>query len=249
MPQIVAALSCLPMVVIPSRRRLLCALPLLATSCTGWFFTGIQYPDRSRPVVLIETKAGAECGVATSEGILFLGRTAKEGVCRVHLFLGGQPIVEDGRIDGFGGVYSRAVIDRKHEAAPVWTRKLERGEGLIAQRWRGGDVENIDVRVSTDVAVDGDVLDAPDVELPLGTGVFKEADGRLHFVGLVAATADLEDASLGSRRFVLFTGPDRLAEALAVPERTSTPPQIKYRPDSTWIVEPPPREVDKGDKK
>ena len=221
------------------------ALLSVASSCAGWFFSGVQYPDRSRPTVLIETSAGVELGVATSAGILFLGRTASEGPCRVHQYLGDQLTIEDGRIDRFGGVYYRATIDRKHQSCPLWTSPLEPGEVLVAQRIGKGGFDEFGVRVTRDPSVEGDALDEPGVALPVGSGIFKESAGRLHFVGLVTAAAELESPDGGRRGFVLFTGLDRLAEALAVPENGTAPLRVKYRSDNTWVGEPTPREVDR----
>ena len=72
----------------------------ISTSCTHHLLSGVPLPDRSRPVAMIETRGGVEYGATTTEGILFLGRTATEGPCRVHYFLGGRatPMIEDGEI-------------------------------------------------------------------------------------------------------------------------------------------------------
>ncbi|MBI5849751.1 MAG: hypothetical protein HZB39_01725 [Planctomycetes bacterium] len=223
------------------------ALPTLALllcgGCSGWFFSGVQYPDRSRPVVRIETSAGVEYGAATEVGVLFLGRTATEGPCRVHQFLGDDLLVEDGRIDPFGGIYFRATIDRKHQHAPLWTGRLARGDELVALVMGDASVQSVGVNVSNDSAVDGDALDAPGIPLPAGTPLFREERGRLWFVGLVTGAAELEEQGLGRRAFVVFAGPDRLAEALAVPENAAAPLRIKYRPDNLWVEEPLPRET------
>lgn len=227
----------------PGLLVLLSCWTLALTACTGWFFSPTPRPDRSRPVVMIETREGVEFGAATSVGVLFLGRTAKEGPCRVHHFLGEQLVVDDGRIDAFGGVYQRATIDRKHQGAPLWTKPLEPGEFLVAQRIVGMTAEQVEVRVANDPAVEGDALVAPGIPLPLGSPLFKEADGRLHFVGLISAVAELEEQDAGRRAFLLFAGIDRLAEALAVPERISDPQRVRMLEDNRWVVEPPPREV------
>lgn len=241
--------TCATRVAPPPARAARCLATWLALlplgACAGWFFSGVQYPDRSRPVVRIETSGGVEFGAATELGVLFLGRTAVEGPCRVHLFLGEQLLVEDGRIDPFGGVYFRASIDRKHQHAALWTEPLVPGEELVALVMNEGSAAQVSVRMTQDPAASGDVLDAPDLPLPAGTPIFKSARERLHFVGLVTGAVELEEQGLGRRGFVVFAGPDRLAEALAVPENLAAPLRIKYRPDNLWVEEPPPREIGK----
>ena len=119
-----------------THRLLALALPLLG-GCSGWFFSGVPYPDRTRPVVRIETRGGVEYGAATAVGVLFLGRTAASGPCRVRFFLGEQPLVCDvyfanlskwwkmrehlrARHPGFCDAMER--VDALPEVAPVWRR-------------------------------------------------------------------------------------------------------------------------------
>ena len=91
---------------------LLCWLP----ACT-LFAPGNPDPDRSRPIVRIQTRKGVEFGAATSEGILFLNQHGAAGPCRVQFYLGPYPAVEDGTIEKFGGVYQEASIALQHAAA------------------------------------------------------------------------------------------------------------------------------------
>ena len=123
----------------PLRPLALLALPVvLATAgCSGWFFSGPDYPDRSRPLARIETQGGIEYGATTEFGVLFLGRTATEGPCRVRMFLGEQLIVDDGKIEPFGAGIWRASIDLVGQGAPLWRppfrRPIRRPSGTPAR--------------------------------------------------------------------------------------------------------------------
>ena len=81
-----------------------CAALLILPACTAHLFSSVDVVDRSRPVVRIETRGGTEFGAATELGILFLGRTATEGPCRIHYWLGPDPVTTDGTIEHAGAV-------------------------------------------------------------------------------------------------------------------------------------------------
>ncbi|MEM7202529.1 MAG: hypothetical protein AAF628_19815 [Planctomycetota bacterium] len=211
-------------------------LPLLALSggCAHGLFSGVEYPDRSRPVARIETRGGVEFGATTAEGVLFLGRTAIEGPCRVHYFLGPKPtiMVENGTIEPAGGIYYRADMDLKTQAAPVLERSVETDDDLIAVLHMGSDTREVPVRLARTEGVTGDVLEWPGESLPAGTGLFCRIDERLHFVGLVAGEASLSDAT----RFLVYTGIDRLREALAKPQPFPREDRIIHRPDDISVI-------------
>lgn len=211
----------------PHWSLLLAALP----ACTQ-FFASVPMPDNSRPVARIETRQGVEYGAATTEGLLFLGRNASSGPCRVHYFLGATPVVEDGDIVPFGGVYSRADIDLKHQRAPLLTRDLRADDELVALLHTGLDAERVAVRLASDARVEGDALADPGRSLPLGTPLFVDQPDGLAFVGLVAGSATLADGS----RFWLFTGIERMREALATARPHPKRENVKHRPDDITVI-------------
>jgi hypothetical protein len=225
----------------PNRRtRGLCAAPLLLVlgACSSWFFSGVPYPDRTRPVVRIETRGGVEYGAATEFGVLFLGRTATEGPCRVRFYVGEQLITDDGTIEPFGGVFVRAAIDLRHQAARVWTAPLRRSDPLVAMVIADRQVVEVPVQISGDEFASGDVLDHPGRELPIGTPLFVRVDTETrHFAGLVSGAATLEVPDGPARQYFVFAGPARLGEALAIPENDLAPVRIRYRPDGIWVEE------------
>ena len=82
-----------------ARTIVLAALCVATAGCVSWFFSGEPTVDRSQPVAVVQTTEGVEHAATTEFGVLFLGRTATEGPCRVHYYLGPTPMVEDGTID------------------------------------------------------------------------------------------------------------------------------------------------------
>ena len=207
---------------------------LSASGCSNWFLSGVPYPDRTRPVVRIETRGGVEYGAATELGVLFLGRSAKRGPCRVHYFLGEQLLVDDGEIEAFGGVFWRAELGRRHSAARLWTSPVGPGDELIAIVIDGGRAVDVPVRVAQLEGVHGDVLGVPPRALPAGTPLFVAKDDQMCFVGLVSAEASVSVPGQLERRYVLFAGIDALRRALELPENDRADVRIEYRPDGTW---------------
>lgn len=222
------------------RYLLACLLGSVLCSCASHLFSRAMVPpDRTRPVVRIETRDGMEYGAATSEGILFLNQRGSSGPCRVHYFLGHRLMVESGEIVPFAGVYHEASIDLKHQWAPVLTRDLRPDDDLYVILMEDGDVERLPVQLVNEDGVEGDALRWPGRELPAGAGVWVKRDAETYlFAGLVSALAELES---GDRvdRYYLFTGPARLREALAHPRRMFRPLRVKHRPDDITVVKQP----------
>lgn len=219
-------------------RLLSIALPLAAlASCSGWFFSGIQYPDRSRPVVRVDTRGGVEYGAATEFGVLFLGRTATEGPCRVHYFLGDRLLIDDGSIEPFGGPFLAANIDLRHQGAKLFTEPVRPYHTLLALVIDDRQAIEVPVQLASSGDVEGDVLVPPGRPLPVGTPLFVDDGERRWFVGLVSGEAVLERPNAAPERFVVFAGLDQLREALEVPENEMAPVRIKYRPDGVWVEE------------
>ena len=216
----------------------LAALLLTAglSSCAAWFFsTAVVYPDRTHPVVRIETRKGFEYGAATSEGILFLNQRGSKGSCRVHYFLGDRLMTEAGVIAPLGGVYHQAVIDLKHQWVPVLTRDLHPDDKLLVMLMDDDEVERFEVFLADDPAVTGDAIKWPGRELPAGASIWVRKRDRYYFAGLVSAKATLTRDGK-PKHFYLFTGPARLREALATPRPTIPPRRVKHRPDGITVT-------------
>jgi hypothetical protein len=216
----------------------LLALPALS-GCSVWFLSGESWIDRSRPVVLVETTGGVEFGAATEFGILTLGRSATEGPCRVRYFLGPTPMIEDGVLEGTGGVFTRADIDLKTQASRALDRSPMPTDTLLAM-WTPDGVEatSVAVRLARGTDVEGDVLEHPGTDLPPGaTVLLRTADGDLQFAGLIAGKATVGAAD-GPREYYVFAGVDRIREMLAVPTPHPVDYQPKYRPDDISVLKP-----------
>jgi hypothetical protein len=209
------------------------ALCLVASGCTAWLFSGVPYPSHERPIMRIETRGGVEMGVGTEVGILFLGRTAQEGPCRVHYWLGPTPLVEDGAVERWGGVFYRALMDLNHPYARFLDRDLRDDDTLFALLLDGQEVALQRARTET---IAGDVVAWPGRDLPAGTGVFLRDDRGLVFVGLVAGRIETGDG-----RYLVHTGTTALREALLTAKPHAAPRQVKHRPDDITVDRTVPR--------
>jgi hypothetical protein len=224
-------------------RRSLCAvllLPLLQ-GCSVWFFSGESWIDRTRPAVLVETTGGIEFGAATEFGVLTLGRTAKEGPCRVHYFLGPTPLVEAGTLAVATGTFTHAEIDLRTQAVRCLDRNPTAADELVAM-WTpdGTTTVTVPVQLATDPGVAGDVLRAPPRELPAGACILRQGtDASVQFVGLVAGKATVEGPR-GSVDYYVYAGVDRIRELLAVPQQHPADLAPRYRPDDITVLKPQP---------
>lgn len=217
---------------------LLIALLMPLGSCSHWWFSGVPQLDRSRPVALIETTGGIELGATTELGILTLGRSAKNGPCRVHYFLGPTPLIEDGKMVTTGSVFTVAEIDLQTQSLRVLDRTPRPDESLLVM-WtpNGVSTQSLPVQLANDPDVAGDVLADPGVDLPAGASIFMQDDHGMRFVGLVSGVATLERPA-GDRRYYTFSGVNRLREMLAVPEIYPYDYRTIFRPDDIIISKP-----------
>lgn len=224
------------------RALLVAVLPLVLPGCTAWLFSGYDRIDRSRPVALIETTGGVEYGATTELGILTLGRTAKDGPCRVHYFLGPTPLIEDGHVVQTGSVFCKALMDLKTQHLRVLDHTPGPDEELLAMWTTDGiDTEEVAVELSRDDGVLGDVLADPGRELPAGAAIFATDDhGKLRFVGLVSGRATVRGPD-GPRSYYVFAGVDRVRELLASPTPHPIDLVPHYRADDITVMRPAPQ--------
>lgn len=213
-------------------------LPCLS-GCAEWLHSGEFWIDRSRPVALVETTGGVEFGATTEFGVLTLGRTAKDGPCRVHYFLGPTPIVETGQLALASDTFTRAEIDLKTQLVRSLDRAIAPGDPLQVM-WTadGTTTQSVDVRLAQVEGVRGDVLLDPGERLPIGaTLLCRMDDGTWQFAGLIAGTATVEGGP-ASGTYYVFAGVDRVRELLAVPTRHPVDVEPKYRLDDISVVKP-----------
>ncbi len=217
-------------------RLLPAAVLLLLPACTAHLFSGVRRPDFSRPVVTIETRAGHEQGVATSEGILFLGRTAQSGPCRVHYFLGDTPMVDDGEITRFGSVLCRADVDLAQQQAALLGREPTGADQLVILIHGMTEVVRVPVQLAAGDGIAGDLLVWPGRPVPPGAGIFavEPESERLLLVGLVAGAVELEAAG-NTQRYLAFSGSDALRQGLAQPQPWPPRSEVRHRPDDISV--------------
>lgn len=212
----------------------LAALPPLV-GCSGWLLSSHERTDRSRPIALVETTGGVEYGATTEFGILTLGRSASDGPCRVHYFLGPTPLVEDGEVERTGSAFCRATIDLKTQHLRVFDHPPGPEDELVAMWTADGVTETtVAVTLAADAGVEGDVLADPGTPLPPGAAIFALDRGDLRFVGLVSGHATLAGKG-GARSYYTFAGVDRVRELLAIPELHPADYSTHFRPDNISV--------------
>lgn len=220
------------------------ALPILLlcplwSGCAGWFFSGEHWVDRTRPVALVETTGGLELAATTEFGVLLLGRTATAGPCRVHYFLGPTPVEDAGQLVATGSLFLAADIDLKTQLARCLDRPLRPDDELVAMWTSDGlATTTVPVQLARIDGVDGDVLAATAVPLPVGATVLvRDAEDQARVVGLIAGTATLDHQ--GNRQTVhVFAGLDRLRELVGVPRQHPADLVPRYRPDDITVLKP-----------
>lgn len=222
-----------------AHRATLIAL-LALTGCSARLFQtqSNPLPSKRTPLVRIETRTGVEYGAATDHGILFLGRTAQKGPCRVHYYLGDQMFVEDGMIRHRGSVLYEAEIDLKHQRIPLLDRDVLFEDELLALTLEGYDTVEHPVHLVRELGIDGDVVTAPGAAIPAGTPLVirRGPDDDFVLAGLIAGAATLEVAADTESRVLVFAGPARFREMLLVPEPDPKPRRAKHRPDGITVV-------------
>ena len=206
----------------------LLGLLAVAPACAYRF---LERPES--PVLGIRTTGGSELGVATDDGIIFLGRSAHEGPAKVTYWIKEAPIVEAGTIRPFGGSLHSIELDVPIPSVPIDFEQIQPGEALIMmgvdglRRWR------VPVRAVQSERIQGSAVTAPTaVKLSpqhVGAGVFREAKGSLRLVGLVKAVA----VASSGERWLLLAGPTELRRALLAPRAAVPRLEARYRADGT----------------
>jgi len=157
---------------------------------------GCVHRGRLHPVVEIQTEGGRELGVSTTDGILFLGATRREGRADAQLFFGDIPYQESGTILPAGGGLCRLDLEIRHPGVPISLAWPRPGEELLVLEIRDGRPRRHATRLASGGPALGEVYEFPsglDPEAPpLGAGIFREGRrGELELVGLVKGSAIL----------------------------------------------------------
>ena len=173
------------------------------------------------PTLQIRTRGGAELGVATDFGVLFLGRTARSGEVEIVAWFGDGPSTESSVIEPLGdGLYTAETQIRLPSIAMSFTTPRP-GDKLIVVGREGGELWEERVRAVSDPSVEGLLLSVPDRlrDAPdqVGAGVFVEEyeDGPRRLVALVSGRLVLQSADGSERQYLTAVGPDQLWRLVA----------------------------------
>jgi hypothetical protein len=164
----------------------------LAAGCTG-------YRTIADPTLLIETQGGAELGVSTEYGVVFLGRTAQAGNAQITTWFGDGLQTESVAIEPVGsGIFTAEPEIRFPEARMSFVEPRPGDEVIVIGR-HGSKKWERKVTVRQHPRVDGILLPALDeVEKApdqIGAGVFvaREDEANPVFVGLVSGVLTLTE--------------------------------------------------------
>ncbi|MFN0205755.1 MAG: hypothetical protein ACKVS6_05520 [Planctomycetota bacterium] len=163
-----------------------------------------------RGPVLIQTPSGAEQGVNTPYGIVFLGNTAKDGYCDVTMFFGDGPSIEPGRIRTVNEQLCRVDIDIKAPASEVSFTYPAPDDELLISVVEDTDIEYYKTRLAKRDAA-GTVVEVPG-SFPIaaaatGAPLYRMEDGRYRLIGLINGLVRYNDSSGAARAVLTYMGP------------------------------------------
>lgn len=207
----------------------LAALALLP-ACTVLESSAFSTVD---PVVVVHGPGGDELGVSTDYGVVFLGRTVKNGRVEFTTWFGDGPSREAGVIEAMGGgVYATEgeillpSVGMCFDPPPAGTPAVVRGR-------RAGVPFEIPVVLAADPRVSGVLLEhSPELDRlgdeEFGAGVFLVPPGKpMQLLGLVSGRLELDDG----RRYVTALGPDDLWRLVVHRRNSDRPRRWVYRDD------------------
>lgn len=215
-----------------NRLLFLAALILcLCTSCAGTRFL-------ADPVLEVRSDQGLELGVATSSGVVFLGRTARSGEVEITAWFGDGPSTEVAVVEPLGGGLFTAETEILLPNVPISFDTPKPGE-TVTIFGRSGNVRwEEPATVQSDPRVEGFLLPwisrfdgHPEL---VGAGVFvvDEHDERLkRLVGLVSGRLDLSAADGRSTTYLAVIGPSELWRLVTAKRDNSKKRRWVYRAD------------------
>jgi hypothetical protein len=187
-------------------RHAVLALALLASACQGT-------RKLTDPVLEIRSDNGAELGVATDYGLVFLGRTARSGPIDVTAWYGDGPSVESTVVEPLGGGLFTAMTEIKLPCVPMSFITPKPGSELIVIGRSGRARWEAKVRVRSDPKIEGLLLSIPsqlaghDEQLGAGVYVLDELTGQKRLVGLVSGKVALTTADGVHAEYLTAVGP------------------------------------------
>jgi hypothetical protein len=214
-----------------SSTLLVLLLALLCTSCTGTRFL-------ADPVLEVRTDHGRELGIATSDGIVFLGRTARSGEVEITAWFGDGANTEVAVVEPLGGGLFTAETEIRLPSVPIAFDTPRAGDSVLVQGRSGNARWEEAVRVAADPRNEGFLLPWMDrfeghPEL-VGAGVFvvDPNDSRLtRLVGLVSGRLDLTGADGTTASYLAIVGPGELWRLVTARRDNSKKRKWVYRED------------------
>jgi len=198
-----------------SARNRLCVLAatlvFLCSACAGTRFL-------ADPMLEIRGEKGIELGVATSDGVVFLGRTARSGEVLITAWFGDGPSPEEAVVEPLGGGLFTAETEIRLPSVPISFDTPKAGDEVTVLGRSGSVPWEESVRVLEDPrVVEGFLLPwiprfegHPEL---IGAGVFVVdlQDARLkRLVGLVSGKLELTGADGKSATYLAVIGPSEL---------------------------------------
>ena len=187
----------------------------------------------------VRSDQGLELGVATSDGVIFLGRTARSGEVEITAWFGDGPSTEVAVVEPLGGGLYTAETEIRLPSVPISFDTPKPG-ALVSIFGRSGSVRwEESVHVLSDPRVTEGLLlpwlarfeGHPEL---VGAGVFvvDEHDARLkRLVGLVSGRLDLSAADGTATTYLAVVGPTELWRLVTSKHENSKKRKWVYRED------------------
>ena len=212
--------------------RFLASLVLfVCSSCAGTRFL-------ADPVLEVRSDQGLELGVATSDGVVFLGRTARSGEVEITAWFGDGASTEVAVVEPLGGGLFTAETEIRLPSVPISFDTPKAGEEVTIFGRSGNVRWDETAQVKSDPRVEGFLLPwiqrfegHPEL---VGAGVFvvDEHDTRLkRLVGLVSGRLDLTAADGTSTKYLAVVGPSELWRLVTARRDNSKKRKWVYRED------------------
>jgi len=167
---------------------------LLAASLTACTVTR----NVQDPTVTLQTSGGAELGVSTDRGVVFLGHTARSGEVDMIVWYGDGPSIEASVIEPIGGGLYLAQGEIVLPSVDIAFPELGADSIVLARGRRGAEVWEIPLYPNDDPRVHGMAF-RPGEPLPtdpdqVGAGVFwEDPDTSVRYlIGLVTGTVAID---------------------------------------------------------
>lgn len=188
------------------------------------------------PTVLIHGPEGNELGVATSYGIVFLGREVDRGRVEFTAWFGDGPSLEEGVVEAVGEELYTTSAEIRIPSVPISFETPEPGDRVLVRGRRPDGPWEVSTEVVADPRVEGlllrstDFLDRLD-DRQLGAGVYViDASGRRLLVGLISGRLRLAGPD-GQREYLTAAGPSELWRLVLHRRNSERPKRWVYRDD------------------